>query len=103
VREVLRVILWVIAGGAGVLLAIEGVEKLVAWWRREEPEDDVFRFCGVAVTRAMVQSVDRRVHPDGRRDVIVRTVGGARVVLTGDARRDFLFWWEVEDSPPMAG
>ena len=78
-------------------LVLVGVD---VWGKRRQRAlaDDHVEVAGLAVCRYEVHRVDRRVHPDGRRDVVVYiNEGKAWFDLSGEDRDVFLAWWEVSD------
>jgi len=68
--------------------------------RRRARAADFVEVAGLAVHRHEVYRLDRRVRPDGRRDVVVYVnQGRAWFALSGADQEKFLAWW----SPPTAG
>ena len=68
--------------------------------RRRAVVFDAVEVAGIAIHRHEVYRVDRRVRPDGHRDVVVFLNGeNTGACLTGPDAEAFLAWW----SPPTAG
>ncbi len=63
--------------------------------RKRARLEDFVEVAGLAVYRYEVHRVDRRVHPGGRRDLVVYiNEGKAWFDLSGPDRETFLNWWE---------
>ena len=72
--------------------------------RRERLFTDAVDVAGLSVYRHQVHRVDRRVHPDGRRDLVVFVNSGqAWFDLAGEDACVFLDWWEARQDGDHQG